>query len=138
MKTRTQAISASAQQMTRLAIATLVGVVACPVLLSQATLAQTANPVQPLEDFKPNDGGSDPFSNRSGNASSLFDLMHQLTLGNGRSLEDFSSEQQQNLNDAADLFKKQQLMRLKKETPQPTGTMQPLVVPAAPTGTVTP
>ena len=138
MKTRTQAISASAQQMTRLAIATLVGVAALPVLLSQATVAQTVAPVQPLEDFKPNDGGSDPFSNRSGSASSLFDLMHRATLGNGRSIEDFSSEQQQNLNDAAVLFRQAQLKRLKQKPAQPTEVMQPVVSPVVPTGTVTP
>lgn len=137
MKTRTQPISV-AQRMTRLAIATLVGVAALPALLAQATLAQTAPTVQPLEDFKPNDGGSDPFSNRSGSASSLFDLMHRVTLSNGRSIEDFSSEQQQNLNDAAAQFRQEQLKRLKQQPVQPTGVMPPVVTPVAPAGTVTP
>ena len=138
MKTRTQAISASTQLVTRLAIATLVGVAALPLLGAQTVLAQAAN-ISPLEDLQTKDGGSDPFSNRSGSASSMFELMRRATMGNMQSVEEFSLEQKRNLNDAAAAYREAQKRRFE----QNLGTKTTLpVVPApnstAPTGTVTP
>lgn len=122
---------ASPRFQARLALGLLVGVALLPCLLPQATLAQTAGAVQPLEDFQTKDGGSDLFSDRSGNgASGLFDLMHRAAFGGMRSADDFGAEQQQNLNDAAAQFRAQQLQRLK----QPQNT--PGSLPTAPATTL--
>jgi hypothetical protein len=131
MKMQPQTQLASPRFQARIALGLLVGVALIPCLLPQATLAQTAGAVQPLEDFQTKDGGSDIFSDRSGNgASGLFDLMHRAAFGGMRSADDFGAEQQQNLNDAAAQFRAQQLQRLK----QPQNT--PGSLPTAPATTL--
>jgi len=131
MKMQPQTQLASPRFQARIALGLLVGVALIPCLLPQATLAQTAGAVQPLEDFQTKDGGSDLFSDRSGNgASGLFDLMHRAAFGGMRSADDFGAEQQQNLNDAAAQFRAQQLQRLK----QPQNT--PGSLPTAPATTL--
>src|SRR6476646_3279788 len=110
MKMQPQTKLASPRFQARLALGLLVAVALVPCLLPQATFAQTAGAVQPLEDFQTKDGGTDPFSNRSGNgASGLFDLMHRAAFGGLRSADDYNAEQQQNLNDAAAQFRALQL-----------------------------
>lgn len=87
------------------------------VLFAQATIAQTSETVNPLEDFQNSDNLSDPFSNRGSGQSGVYDLIHRAILGNGRSAEDFNSEQRESLNDAASEFRKLQLERFKNEQP---------------------
>ncbi len=81
--------------------------------LPQATFAQASslNNSQPLQDFQTNDN-PDPFSGSSG--TGVFDLIHRSRLGNGRSIEEFSTEQRQNLNDAATEFRNKQRLLLEK------------------------
>jgi len=75
-----------------------------------ASFAQTS--IDPLEDIQTQDGGSGMFSNQ-GSTSQFFDLMHNLQRGNHlRDPEQFSIDQQQNLDDAAAKFRQQQLERL--------------------------
>ncbi len=82
--------------------------------LPQATFAQVSglNNSQPLQDFQTNDN-PDPFSSRLG-GSGVLDLIHRSRLGNGRSIEEFSTEQRQNLNDAAAEFRNKQRLLLEK------------------------
>ncbi|HEY9749564.1 MAG TPA: hypothetical protein V6C63_12845 [Allocoleopsis sp.] len=128
MKMQLQTKSASPRFQARLVLSLLVGVALVPCLLPQATLAQTAGAVQPLEDFQTKDGGTDLFSNRSGNgASSLFNLMHRATFGGMRSADDYGAEQQQNLNDAAKRFRDLQRNRLQQNPTTPASS-----TPAAP------
>ncbi|MBD1860476.1 MULTISPECIES: hypothetical protein [Trichocoleus] len=116
MKMQPQTKLAFPRFQARLALGLLLGVALAPCLLPQATSAQTAGAVQPLEDFQNKDGGTDLFSDRSGNgASSLFDLMHRAAFGGMRSADDYGTEQQQNLNDAAAQFRAIQLQRLKQQ-----------------------
>lgn len=84
------------------------------IFLPQATFAQASglNNSQPLQDFQTNDN-PDPFSSRSG-GSGVLDLIHRSRLGNGRSIEEFSSEQRKNLNDAAAEFRNKQRLLLEK------------------------
>jgi hypothetical protein len=82
-------------------------------LLPQATFAQ-ANDLtnsQPLQNFQTNDN-PDPFSGSSG--TGIFDLIHRSRLGGGRSIDEFTSEQRQNLNDAAAEFRNKQRQLLQK------------------------
>ena len=112
---------ASPRFQARLALGLLVGVALAPCLLPQAIFAQTA--VQPLEDFQNKDGGTDLFSDRSGNgASSLFNLMHRAAFSGMRSADDYGAEQQQNLNDAAAQFRALQLKRLKQQPSAPASS----------------
>ncbi|HAT15241.1 MAG TPA: hypothetical protein DCS91_18190 [Microcoleaceae bacterium UBA11344] len=80
--------------------------------LPQATFAQASslNNSQPLQDFQTNDN-PDPFSGRS-SGTGLFDLIHRSRLGGGRSMDEFTSEQRQNLNDAAAEFRNKQRQML--------------------------
>lgn len=80
-------------------------------LIPQLAKAQTATDVNPLQDFQPQQG--DPFSSRNDNPTgSLFDLIHRAQLGSSRSTEEFNSEKNQSLNDAAAEFRKKQQQRL--------------------------
>jgi hypothetical protein len=82
--------------------------------LPQATFAQASslNNSQPLQDLQTNDN-PDPFSGRS-SGTGLFDLIHRSRLGGGRSMDEFTSEQRQNLNDAAAEFRNKQRQMLQK------------------------
>ncbi|MBP0031409.1 hypothetical protein [Roseofilum sp. Guam] len=79
-------------------------------LFAQASSAQTI--LDPLGDIQTQDGGSSAFSSQGGNGQ-FFDLMHNLQRGNHlRDPEQFSIDQQENLDDAAAKFRQQQLERL--------------------------
>jgi hypothetical protein len=98
-------------------------------LLPQSTLAQAngLNNSQPLQNFQTNDN-PDPFSGSSG--TGMFDLIHRSRLGNGRSIEEFSTEQRQNLNDAAAEFRnKQRLLLEKPAVPSPEATPTEITAP---------
>ena len=97
--------------------------------LPQATFAQASslNNSQPLQDFQTNDN-PDPFSGSSG--TGVFDLIHRSRLGNGRSIEEFSTEQRQNLNDVAAEFRnKQRLLLEKPALPSPEATPTEITAP---------
>lgn len=98
--------------------------------LPQPTFAQASglNNSQPLQNFQTNDN-PDPFSGRSG-GSGVLDLIHRSRLGNGRSIEEFSTEQRQNLNDAAAEFRNKQRLLLEKQTlPSPEATPTEITAP---------
>ncbi|MBW4663000.1 MAG: hypothetical protein KME01_02180 [Chroococcus sp. CMT-3BRIN-NPC107] len=89
-------------------------------LIPQLAKAQTAD-VNPLQDFQPQQG--DPFSSRNDNPTgSLFDLIHRAQLGSSRSAEEFNTEKNQSLNDAAAEFRKKQQQRI--QNPGQAGTVE--------------
>lgn len=89
-------------------------------LFAQASFAQAI--LDPLGDIQTLDGGSGAFSSQGSN-SQFFDLMHNLQRGNHlRDPQQFSIDQQQNLDDAAAKFRQQQLERLNN---QPESTESP-------------
>lgn len=92
----------------------------CSLLIPQDAKAQSTE-VNPLQDFQPQEG--DPFSSRNDNPTgSLFDLIHRAQLGNSRSAEEFNSDKNQSLNDAAAEFRKKQQQRI--QTPSQAGTVE--------------
>ncbi|NJK68932.1 MAG: hypothetical protein HC789_00345 [Microcoleus sp. CSU_2_2] len=95
------------------------------ILLPQATFAQASglNNSQPLQDFQTNDN-PDPFSGRS-SGTGIFDLIHRSRLGNGRNLDEFTTEQRQNLNDAAAEFRDKQRQLLQKQAEPSSGAIEP-------------
>ena len=89
-------------------------------LIPQLAKAQSTD-VNPLQDFQPQKG--DPFSSRNDNPTgSLFDLIHRAQLGNSRSAEEFNTDKNQSLNDAATEFRKKQQQRI--QAPRQAGTVE--------------
>jgi hypothetical protein len=90
-------------------------IASCALFSPQASFAQASglNNAQPLQDFQTQDN-TDPFSGRS-SGSGIFDLIHRSKLGGGRSMEEFNSEQRQNLNDAAAEFRNKQRLLLENQ-----------------------
>ena len=104
----------------------------CAIFSPQTTFAQASNlnnnSAQPLQDFQTKDN-TDPFSGRS-SGSGIFDLIHRSRLGNGRSMEEFNSEQRQNLNDAAAEFRNKQRQLLEKQAAPAPGAIAPTEITA--------
>ena len=106
-------------------------IASCALFSPQATFAQASgltNSPQPLQDFQTKDN-TDPFSGRS-SGSGIFDLIHRSRLGNGRSMEEFNSEQRQNLNDAAAEFRNKQRQMLEKPALPAPGAIAPTEITA--------
>ncbi|WP_293123966.1 hypothetical protein [Microcoleus sp. bin38.metabat.b11b12b14.051] len=99
----------------------------CAIFSPQTTFAQASglnnNSVQPLQDFQTKDN-TDPFSGRS-SGGGIFDLIHRSRFGNGRSIEEFNTEQRQNLNDAAAEFRNKQRQLLEKQAAPAPGAIAP-------------
>ena len=104
----------------------------CAIFSPQTTFAQASglnnNSAQPLQDFQTKDN-TDPFSGRSSGAG-IFDLIHRSQLGGGRSMEEFNSEQRQNLNDAAAEFRNKQRQLLEKQAAPAPGAIAPTEITA--------
>jgi hypothetical protein len=110
--------SVSVKSFAWIVLATVAGVGMVP-LLPTRSLAQSQNDaapvvVDPLADLKSSDGASDPFSDRGNGQSGVFDLIHRAMQNGGKSFEDFSSEQSENLDSEAAQFRKQQLELLRQ------------------------
>ncbi|MEG4507275.1 hypothetical protein QUA81_26295 [Microcoleus sp. F6_B4] len=105
-------------------------IASCALFSPQASFAQASglNNAQPLQDFQTQDN-TDPFSGRS-SGSGIFDLIHRSNLGGGRSMEEFNSEQRQNLNDAAAEFRNKQRLLLEKQAVPPEGAIAPTEITA--------
>lgn len=116
--------STSFQRLTRISLGLMAGLGVSSVLGTQPVVAQATN-ADPLQDFRTQDGGSDPFS-ASGSTSTLFDMFHRARLGNNRDMKEFVLEQRQNIYDEASDFRKRQLELLQPE-------QQPVPVDATPT-----
>ena len=110
---------------------TVSAIASCALFSPQATFAQASglnNSPQPLQDFQTQDN-TDPFSGRS-SGSGIFDLIHRSRLGNGRSIEEFNTEQRQNLNDAAAEFRNKQRQILEKQAVPAPGAIAPTEITA--------
>ena len=105
-------------------------IASCALFSPQASFAQASglNNAQPLQDFQTQDN-TDPFSGRS-SGSGIFDLIHRSQLGGGRSMEEFTTEQRQNLNDAAAEFRNKQRLLLEKQAVPSEGASAPTEITA--------
>jgi hypothetical protein len=105
-------------------------IASCALLSPQASFAQASglNNAQPLQDFQTQDN-TDPFSGRS-SGNGIFDLIHRSQLGGGRSMEEFTTEQRQNLNDAAAEFRNKQRLLLEKQAVPSEGAIAPAEITA--------
>jgi hypothetical protein len=105
-------------------------IASCALFSPQASFAQASglNNAQPLQDFQTQDN-TDPFSGRS-SGSGIFDLIHRSRLGGGRSMEEFTTEQRQNLNDAAAEFRNKQRLLLENQAVPSPGAIAPAEITA--------
>ena len=105
-------------------------IASCALFSPQASFAQASglNNAQPLQDFQTQDN-TDPFSGRS-SGSGIFDLIHRSRLGGGRSMEEFTTEQRQNLNDAATEFRNKQRLLLENQAVPTPGAIAPAEITA--------
>jgi len=105
-------------------------IASCALFSPQASFAQASglNNAQPLQDFQTQDN-TDPFSGRS-SGNGIFDLIHRSRLGGGRSMEEFTTEQRQNLNDAAAEFRNKQRLLLEKQVVPSEGAIAPTEITA--------
>ncbi len=105
-------------------------IASCALFTPQASFAQASglNNAQPLQDFQTQDN-TDPFSGRS-SGRGIFDLIHRSQLGGGRSMEEFTTEQRQNLNDAAAEFRNKQRLLLENQAVPTPGAIAPAEITA--------
>lgn len=92
------------------AIATLVTLVCS---LALPTFAQVDADVDPLEDFQIQDSGNDILSGDT--QQGIQDLIHQINLSVGLSMEEFSVQRQENILSEADRFREMQRVRIDQE-----------------------
>lgn len=86
--------------------------------LSWAQTTPTTSSNNALEDLEQQN--RNPFSSHSddGNAmNGIMDLMHRAQMGNIRSVNEYSAEQDRSLNDAASQFRQKQLQMLRNQNP---------------------
>jgi hypothetical protein len=109
-----------AKSFIKLAICTTAGISLVSLLTPQPSWAQnTTTNVNPLDDLSPQQN-TNPFSARDqGEAmNGIMDLMHRAQMGNIRSSSEYSTEQNQNLNDAAAKFRQRQLEMIRNQNSQ--------------------
>ena len=75
--------------------------------------AQTASEADPLEDFQTQDSGGDILSGDA--QQGIQDLIHQINLSVGLSMEDFTVQRQENILSEADRFRELQRARIDQE-----------------------
>jgi len=93
--------------------------------VSSTALAETANSEVLFQNAQSGDGTSDPFSGRgNGQMNSVFDLIHQVTLGPDRTSSEFQQDQNQSINSEAQEFRTRQLQLLQPQA-QPTPPATP-------------
>jgi hypothetical protein len=92
-----------------LAIASLV------LSLFQPAIAQEASADLLEDDSLSGDNGSDPFAGNSGGSTGMFELFHRANLSGDRSIYEYSREQEQNINTAAEDFRTRQLDLLRQQ-----------------------
>jgi hypothetical protein len=126
----------------------LLAIAALTLTLGWASNAQaqaTSDQANPLTDFQNPNGGTDPFNNRTGDSNSnLLQLMQRLQQQSGTSPTEFRAAQQENLTDAAAMFRAKQQARLRQQQGlQPVAPIAPVapvapIVPALPLAPLTP
>ncbi len=77
------------------------------------SFAQTA---QDLQNYPTNE--KDPYSSGLGGDINPMELMHQLQLSNGRSMSEFLSESNRNIDNEASNFKEEQQKLILQQTPK--------------------
>lgn len=92
--------------------------------------AQTAGDIDPLEDFQTNDSGSDIFGSNGTDSTSVFNMIHNLMLHNGTTLDQFNRQRYENIENEAASFREAQMQQIQQEPLSPDIERAPDMVPA--------
>lgn len=115
--------------LTRLTLGVSIIAAAAIAISPESASAQSAPGVQPLQDFNSQQNEVDPFTGRAGGGGfSVFDLIHNSRLNNSRDMNEFITENRENIDDAAAQFRQQQLERLGN----PASSITPATTPKTP------
>ena len=117
----------TAKSLTQLVLGTVVGIGVVSLLLPQPSWADAASEANPLHDFQPQQDG-DPFSDSTEEDSlGVFDLIHRAQMGNLTSPDDYSAQQNQNLDAAAADFRARQRQQI--QAPAQAAPVNPVNTP---------
>lgn len=101
-------------------------------VLPQSASAQTTN-VNPLQDFSPAQNERDSLGGSLGGDSgfSVFDLIHKAQTGGSINFDEFSTKNAQEIESAADAYRREQLRRLNQQqsNPQPAPSAETVPTP---------
>jgi hypothetical protein len=125
MKISTQSVSQFAPSLlARLALS--VGVCGAAIaiassILPQSALAQAEGTVNPLQDFSPAQNERDSLGGSLGGDGgfSVFDLIHRAQTGGSINFDEFSTKNAQEIESAADAYRREQLRRLNQQQSNP-------------------
>lgn len=109
------------------AVMTVSTVGAIALLAQSPVRAQTANEADPLGGFQSNEG-SELFGSDGSDASSVFNLIHNLVLTNGTTLEDFNRQRSQNITTEAESFREAQMRQIQNQQSAPLSPEEGTVV----------
>jgi hypothetical protein len=101
-------------------------------VLPQSAWAQAAGTVNPLEDFSPAQNERDSLGGNLGNGGfSVFDMIHRAQTGGSITFDEFSSKNGQEIQSAADAYRREQLRRLNQQpsNPQPSPSAETVTTP---------
>jgi hypothetical protein len=123
-------------QITRLFVATAAGISFASLLIAQPSSAQVSSPADAFPSNSTTDQNTDPFSRSNSDNFNMFDLIHRANFG---TLNWNSDQQNEQLNSAADAFKKNQRRLIERGQQQQATPGLPLVIPQpVPPASVTP
>lgn len=103
-------------QVIKLAVSYSVSIGFASLFMAQPSWAQATVDPSPLQDLN-QEQNRDPFSrgNEEDAYGGIMQLMHRAQMGNIRSTNEFSTEQDRSLNDAAAQFRKRQLEMIRNQ-----------------------
>lgn len=89
-------------------------------VLPQSALAQAEGTVNPLQDFAPAQNERDSLGGSIGDSGfSVFDLIHRAQTGGSITFDEFSTKNGQEIQSAADAYRREQLKRLNQQQSNP-------------------
>ncbi|WP_017717654.1 hypothetical protein [Kamptonema formosum] len=119
---------AAAKSRNGLILAALAGIGVATLALPQASFAQACSDGQTLQGC-PSPNERDSFSGLDNGQLNMYDIIHRAQMGTITNINEFTAEQRQNLNSAADDFRAQQLQRM-QQAQQQAAPVEPAAAPA--------
>ena len=119
---------APAKSRNGLILAVLAAIGVAPLALPQASFAQACSDGQTLQGC-PSPNERDSFSGLDNGQINMYDIIHRAQMGTITNINEFTAEQRQNLNSAADDFRAQQLQRM-QQAQQQAAPGEPAAAPA--------
>jgi hypothetical protein len=97
----------------------------------ESASAQTGAP-KPLEDLQTKDSADFLNGRGNGQSSTMMNIIQNAIIGSPRSMDEYTSDQKDNLDAATQQFRKQQAERLRNNQPVQVAPTSPQLTPTAP------